>query len=169
MSFNEVEITDEMRKEARIIEKKFDEIFGSGKYNTTSWVKNNVYLGHLGEQAFRRWLDDNNVEYDVNCTSERILKHADEYDVKIGNKLIDVNTTRNYFPKILISAKKLKLDKIDYHVIVVVIDKASHSEILGYLTRKELEERRVSTCWKGDCREFNPWELHDVSDFKSLV
>ena len=131
-----------MRVRAKEIADEMDKTGAASSMNYQVHPLTN-YWCNLGEIALSKWLTAENVPHlkFTNKNNIKWRKGADDYDIKIGNSLIDVCTTgKGYFAKMLISEKKRKKDDMDYFAFTVVQDEDGYVDLIGCCSQ---EQRRA--------------------------
>ena len=108
-------LNDEIRKEARDYQKKVMETNTMNHANYTNLESDGRYfVGYLGEWAFDRFLNENQIPHKWDCKADG---YSDKADFIINNKLIDVKTSSDGGYKImLISAAQVNKYQKDIYV-----------------------------------------------------
>lgn len=129
------------------------------------------YIGQMGQIKFHQWLVENNIHHEYHTYNSN--GSGDEFDIKINNKKIDVDTGRNKYP---LPDEKLHFvyfvdkdfEKFDYVVSVLLNNDVSQAKLMGYLTREEMRKLPTRLFGKTYARYCEWYQLHPITELPEL-
>jgi hypothetical protein len=128
-------------------------------------------IGQMGQIKFHNWLVENHIPHEYHTYNSN--GYGDEFDIKIKNKKIDVDTGQNRYH---IPDEKLhfvyfvekNFEKFDYVVSVLLDNDLVKAKLMGYLTKEEMRKLPIRLFGKTDARYCEWYELHPIIELPEL-